>query len=66
MQEKMKKKWVKPILTVLTRGEDGQERVLETCKNILWEGAPGPLSTHANCRPLTPPCINFCSSELSS
>lgn len=31
---KQKKKWVRPILTVLIRGEDRQERVLSVCKDI--------------------------------
>ncbi len=30
-----KKKWVRPILTVITRGEDRSERVLLLCKYLL-------------------------------
>ncbi len=34
-KKKQKKKWVRPILTVLTRGEDRQESVLLVCKLAL-------------------------------
>lgn len=33
-----KKKWVRPMLTVLTRGEPSQERVLLSCKLDLPAG----------------------------
>jgi len=44
-----KMKWVSPILTVLTRVEDGSERVLANCKEFVSSWPRGPISSHNAC-----------------
>ncbi len=54
-----KKKWVRPMLTILTREKDKQERVLDGCKNygIIF----GPPETFAGCILTPDPCGVACS-----
>ena len=42
-----KKKWVNPVLTVLTRGGDSSEMVLDSCK--LHEISAGHSTFHNTC-----------------
>jgi hypothetical protein len=46
-----KKKWARPMLTVLVRNKDVQESILQTCKHVTECFTPtGPNSDHFACR----------------
>lgn len=56
-----KKKWVNPVLTVLTREGDSSERILSCCKAIGGFGVPGdPFNTHVACFQETPGQASVC------
>ncbi|MDD5653080.1 MAG: hypothetical protein PHT31_02815 [Candidatus Omnitrophica bacterium] len=40
MPKQQKRKWGSPIITVLTRKEDGPEKVLNTCKSYQGGNSP--------------------------
>lgn len=53
-----KKKWVKPMLTILTRGKDRQEMVLLACKgpgghNWNWNECHHPFDVADACSTIT-------------
>lgn len=62
-----KPKWNKPKLIVLIKNKDGQERVLQFCKNIEEFGPypDGPIFTYEVCA-AWPACAVGCSSNSTS
>ena len=63
MMEK-KKKWARPMLTILTKDEDNQERVLGVCKteserHIAYVALYGECSAYPEYSPVCGPCYDF-------
>ena len=48
MPEREKKRWARPMLTVLVRGEHKEEHVLGGCK-MDWRHGSGPDPLHHQC-----------------
>lgn len=63
MAKEAKRKWVRPILIVLVRWEDRQERILVACKTGGLSGQErGPQLQYRECDSDMNPCGALCSS----
>jgi hypothetical protein len=60
----IKKKWGKPLLQVLTRGEN-KESVLQVCKKAGVVGA-GADSNYSECWSAAKPCTLACDAQSAS
>ena len=60
-----KKKWSKPKLIVLTRG-DSQENILAACKNQDEPGGPGAVFNDCWLSLDPPYCTNYCDFAMAS
>ena len=57
-----KKKWIKPILVVAVRVENGQEGVLQTCKTGTKPVGPDRVLNACYSKIMSGPCFNYVSS----
>ena len=58
--QKQKKKWLKPMLTILVR-DSGKSAILSVCKSNAFEGGSGPSHGNTQCYPfISGYCLAFC------